>query len=220
MTGYLIYHPPRTITKFDSFTVYHDDISGNQDPYIWNKKFLHTYCHITQMSPQVGNIIFWVSGDTFPKFSYLYCDLVFVVAEKLYWENPNHISFDDNIVDSHEAYIDHYSWSSQHYFKRRRRYTLKADPDKSFQPQDAKDNLVDILPFLIEQQLTLEQVRQGLRAGFNSKPFSLKDNSQSLYSWLDKYATQKIYGFQLYNLRKNNPTYFSSSKRSTNKTSC
>ena len=66
MAGYLIYHPKREVSKFANLVVYHDSTTGNQDPYIWNQPFLHTYCHITQMSPEVGHINFWVGGDTFP----------------------------------------------------------------------------------------------------------------------------------------------------------
>lgn len=53
MSGYLIYHPSRSVATFDTVIVYHDHIGGNQDPYIWNEPFLHTYCHITQMKPDV-----------------------------------------------------------------------------------------------------------------------------------------------------------------------
>ncbi|AFZ58010.1 hypothetical protein H6G54_24175 [Anabaena cylindrica FACHB-243] len=204
MSGYLIYHPRRAVAKFDATTVYHDHTSGNQDPYVWNKQFLHTYCHITQMSPAVGDVNFWVSGDTFPNFSHLYCDLVFVVAEKLYWKNANTIDYNDTIVDSDEAYIDHYRWVEEHHFKRRRRYTLKANPERSFQPQDIEQKLIDILPFVINQGLTIDEVRQGLRSGFNSKPLRL-DSPMLLYDCLKKYATVKLDGIQLQNLRKNNP---------------
>ncbi len=206
MSGYLIYHPSRVRTAFDSITIYHDHIGGNQDPYIWNNQFLHTYCHITQMSPTVGDINFWVSGDFFPNFSYLYCDLVFVVAEKLYWANANTINRNDAIVDSDEAYNDHYRWATcQHHLKRRRRYTLKAEQDRSFQPQNIDQNLINILPFLINQGLSLDAVRQGLRAGFNSKPLKLGSVALSLYNWLEQYAPVKLNGTQLYKLRKDNP---------------
>jgi hypothetical protein len=212
VNGYLIYHPRRTISTFESVTVYHDSIGGNQDPYIWNKSFLHTYCHITQMSPQIGDMNFWVSGDTFPHFSHLYCDLVFLVTEKIYWGNANVITRDDQIVDSDEAYIDHYSWAYQHPFKRRRRFTLKADPERSFQPQTAERKLIDILPFLSKQGLSLEYVRRRLRAGFNSQPLRLEDLVTQLYGWLDQMTVNKLYGTQLYKIRQNNPCLASSSQ--------
>ena len=79
MAGYIIYHPKRQSSTYKNTVIYHDNIRGNQDPYIWNRRFLHTYCHITQLSPKIGYINFWVSGDTFPLFNHLYCDLVFVI---------------------------------------------------------------------------------------------------------------------------------------------
>ncbi|MBW4539697.1 MAG: hypothetical protein KME43_11225 [Myxacorys chilensis ATA2-1-KO14] len=206
MSGYLIYHPARAVSEFDTAAVYHDHIGGNQDPYVWNKQFLHTYCHITQMKPNVGHINFWVSGDSFPDFSHLYCDLVFVVAEKLYWESANTIDCNETIVDTAEAYNDHYRWSHQHYFKRLRRYTLKADPKRSFQPQDREMKLIDILPFLLEQGMTSDDVHQGLRSGFASKPLQLKPLlSSNLYNWFEQHAPIKLDGVQLQSLRKNNP---------------
>lgn len=206
MSGYLIYHPHRAVTKFDAVVVYHDHIGGNQDPYIWNQQFLHTYCHITQMRTNVADINFWVSGDSFPNFSHLYCDLVFVVTEKLYWHSANNIDRDDDIVDTDEAYNDHYRWAiHQHHLKRRRRYTLKADSRLSFQPQNLENNLIDIVPFLINQGMTIEDIRQGLRSGFNSKPLQLGSVVSSLYDWIEQSAAIKLNGMQLQYLRKSNP---------------
>ncbi|MDJ0554775.1 MAG: hypothetical protein QNJ68_10100 [Microcoleaceae cyanobacterium MO_207.B10] len=50
MSGYLIYHPSRLVSAFETIRVYHDTTNGNQDPYLWNQKFLHTYCHIISCS--------------------------------------------------------------------------------------------------------------------------------------------------------------------------
>jgi hypothetical protein len=206
MSGYLIYHPRRAVTKFDTVVVYHDHIGGNQDPYIWNKQFLHTYCHITQMRPDVADINFWVSGDSFPNFSHLYCDLVFVVAEKVYWESANNIDRHDGIVDTDDAYNDHYRWAMhQHHLKRRRRYTLKADSKRSFQPQNLEKNLIDIVPFLVNQGMPIDDIRQGLRSGFNSKPLRLESLAPSLYNWFEQSAAIKLSGVQLQNLRKSSP---------------
>jgi len=101
--GYLIYHPERDVSTFGHYTVYHDSFVGNQDPYIWSPQFLHTYCHITQMSPQEGDINFWVTGDTnFKTFNHLYCDLVFAVKDKKYWCEANAIEPTDPIVNSQQ----------------------------------------------------------------------------------------------------------------------
>lgn len=206
VSGYLIYHPPRAVSRFDTLAVYHDSINGNQDPYLWNTRFLHTYCHITQMSPAVGHINFWVSGDTFPNFTHLYCDLVFVVAAKVYWPEANTIAADDPLVETVEAFVDHYRWATrQHRLKRRRRFTLKADPLRSFQPQDASQRLIDIVPYLQTLGLPIAALRQGLRAGFNSQPFHLGDQAENMYTWLDQHAARKLYGEALQTIRKENP---------------
>ena len=60
--------------RFGGTAVYFDTPSGNQDPYLWNDAFLHSYCHITQFHAEPGDINLWVSGDRFPEFSSLYCD--------------------------------------------------------------------------------------------------------------------------------------------------
>ena len=89
--NYLIYHPKRQISEIGDLKVYHDSFGHNEDPYIWNKNFLHSFCHITQIKPEVGSRIFWISGDTYPDFNRLNCDCVFVVKEKIYWTTANKI---------------------------------------------------------------------------------------------------------------------------------
>lgn len=203
MNGYLIYHPPRAVSRIGSVTVYHDPIGGNEDPYVWNWRFLHTYCHITQMSPQINDINFWVSGNTFPNFNVLYCDLVFVVECKEYWPDANTITRDSPIVDSDTTYQDHYRWAMwQHRLKRRRRYTLKANTATSFQPQDATQKLLNILPMLNTLGLTLEQLQRGLRAGFNSKPMPLGAKAGDLYTMVYEAASIHLYGEELEILRQ------------------
>ena len=213
MNGYLIYHPKRCKSTFGNIKVYHDSTIGNQDPYIWNVQFLHTFCHITQMRSEIANINYWVTWDKFPNFSHLYCDLIFFVEQKLYWKQPNAIDRDDPIVDSMEAFIDHYQWAcGEHCFKRRRRFTLKADPDRSFQPQDANGELIDIVPFLVDAGLSLDELNRKSRAGFNSQPFYLDNRvANSLYEWLQQQASIKLTGKVLKLIRRNNPQLASSS---------
>lgn len=201
MSGYLVYHPARAITHLDGHTVYHDHINGNQDPYIWNTQFLHTYCHITQMSAQEGDINFWVSGNTFPLFTELYCDLIFTVQEKIYWPEANHITRHAPVVDSDTAFHDHYQWVWQHPFKRRRRFTLKATRSTSFQPQDSHGNLINILPLLQELGFSLDTLQRGLRAGFNSKPMRLEQHAEQLFLLLSEGASIKHFGESLALLR-------------------
>lgn len=205
MSGYLIYHPTRCTSVIDSVTVYHDRNSGNQDPYVWNRQFLHSYCHITQLKSTKGHINFWVSSGNLRTFTHLYCDLVFVVAEKIFWEEANAIERNDPLVDSDEAWHDHYKWFFQHWFKKRRRYTLKADAIQSFQPQDANHHLIDVVPFLAANSIPLEMLQQGLRAGFNSRPYWLGNLAPKLYDWLNKQAPIKLTGIRLEEIRRKHP---------------
>jgi hypothetical protein len=210
MSGYLMYHPPRQIATFVDYTVYHDPIrQSNQDPYVWNKQFLHTYCHITQMRSEINTINFWVTWDAFPNFSQLYCDLVFVVQNKYYWKERNHIDCTDPIVDSKEAFNDHYQWPAcgEHVFKKRKRFTLKAHPECSFQPQDANKERIDVVRFLVDKKgLSLDELHRKSRAGFNSQPFYLDDGiAKSLYEWLEQQASIKLTGNILECIRQNNP---------------
>lgn len=201
--GYLIYHPKREIYNDGGNVVYHGSFQGNQDPYIWNEEFLHTFCHITQMKPEIGHINFWVSGDTFPNFTKLYCDLVFVVAKKEYWSESNQILENDKLIDSSIAYKDHYVWHHEHYFKRRRRFTLKADPFKSFQPQDHKGNLIDIIPVLDKYELNISVLQKGLREGKGSNPLKItKETAKALKEELHKQSQIKLKGLALQKLRK------------------
>ena len=169
----LVYHPRRVRRRFGDTTVYFDSTAGNQDPYLWNDAFLHSYCHITQMRPEIGDINLWVSGDRFPEFSRLYCDLVFVVAGKHQWAEANDLSRSDPLVDSAAAWADHYRWYAQHPFQRRSRFTLKADPELSFQPQDRDGTLIDIIPLLRTHGFTLDMLRAGMRAGTGSRPLTI-----------------------------------------------
>lgn len=159
------------------------------------------------MKPREGDTIFWVNGDKSPDFSNLCCDLVFVVQEKKYWENANSISQKSDIVDSREAYIDHYQWAeSQHYFKRRRRFTLKADPIRSFQPQNHDGSLIDIVPFLSTVNLPINIIRENFRGNRCTKPITLNEYIVSaLYQWLCDKASIKLNGKELERVRKQYP---------------
>jgi hypothetical protein len=213
-SGYLIYHPKRETRKFGKTAVYFDKTKGNQDPYVWNIRFLHTFCHITEMSPEKGHICFWVSRGSNPKSPQLFCDLVFVVTSKKYWQHANKISRRNAIVDSDEAWNDHYRWGNlnegqHHYFKGRRRFTLKADSKRSFQPQDKNGALIDIAPFLHKSCcFTNKQLwNKGAR------PLRMECNAQNLYGWICKQATTKLYGEELRVIRMKNSSLASSNER-------
>lgn len=197
---WLIYHPKRQITVLGKMTVHHDNFGGNEDPYIWHDNFLHTYCHITQLTNNPGQINFWISGDIYPNFSKLYCDCVFVIKEKCYWKDRNSIDCSDSIVDNKQTYEHHYKWAENghHVYKKRRRYTLKADSKKSFQPQDNNGNLIDILPFLNCHGIDTKTLINSMTSKKGSRPFQLDNGiGKRLYDYLYKTATTKLYGKNL-----------------------
>ena len=196
MNGRLLYHQDLEKTKVGNITAYSDDFDGNQDPYIWQEVFLHTYCHMGQMREHFnmprghteverGDINFWITSDVRGDYSNLYCDLVFVVADKVYWRTPNHIDRSEPPAksDSDAAFEEHYAWVGQHCFKPEkiakgyRRFTLKADPLKSFQPQDAHGNLLDIRPLLEELNVNIVELEKALgpkKRGRYALPFLLE----------------------------------------------
>lgn len=207
MAGWVVYHPKRIISEKNGIKIYHDKTSGNQDPYIWNERFLHTYCHMSQIKqPKKNDIIFWVSGDTFPNFNKLFCDLVFVVESKIYWKERNDINEDDDIIDSNEAFIDHYRWVEQHNYKRRKRYTLKANSEKSFQPQNKNMDLVSIEAEILQiYGGDIYGLRDKLVANIGSKPLKLEDSTAcELYNEINIKSQIKLYGKELQCIRKEN----------------
>lgn len=200
MSHYLIYHPKRNISLVNGIKVYCDSFIGNQDPFIWNRKFLHTYCHATQMKNEPGQINFWVSDEKMTNFQHLYCDCVFVVAEKHFWENRNLIDKTDKIVDNRQAFICHYQWANlgEHKLTRRRRYTLKADPERSFQAQTVNSTLIDIVPFLINNGITLQDLHAGIITKRGSRPMEIPDElGRALYGYLYNEAVTKLKGAEL-----------------------
>ena len=197
---WLIYHPKRERTVIGNLTVHHDNFEGNEDPYIWHDNFLHTYCHITQMTNVPGQINFWISGDKYPNFSKLFCDCVFVIKDKCYWKDRNSIDISDSIVDNEQTFEHHYKWANcgHHKLKKRNRYTLKADSKKSFQPQDNNGVLIDILPFLNSQGIETNTLISAMTSKMGSRPFQLdSDIGIKLYDYLFKTATIKLYGENL-----------------------
>jgi len=205
--SWLIYHPKRQITVIGKLTVHHDNFGGNEDPYIWHDNFLHTYCHITQLTNITGQINFWISGDMYPNFSKLFCDCVFVIKDKIYWTDKNSIDISDSIVDNEQTFEHHYKWvnNGHHNYKKRKRYTLKADNNKSFQPQDNNGNLIDILPFLNSQGIETNILISSMTSKKGSRPFQLdSDIGENLYNYLYETATTKLFGENLKNKHPNN----------------
>jgi hypothetical protein len=208
MSSHLIYHPSRVSRSFDGTVVHYDRTSGNQDPFIWNRSFLHTFCHMTQLrDPRPGDINFWVSSPRLQRFSTLLCDLVFVISERHQWRERNRISEDDPIVDSAISYQDHYRWAMrQHRLVRRHRKTLKADPDRSFQPQAADGSLIDVVPLLTSMGYPLSRLREGLINGYQSKPLAIEQtDAKALYDLIQQRATRQLRGKDLGRIRAREP---------------
>lgn len=208
MSSHLIYHPARIRQTFGSTVVHFDETTGNQDPFLWNRSFLHTFCHMPQLqNPQLGDINFWVSSAKLQGFSYLLCDLVFIIAERRQWQERNAIAESDTIVDSEVSYQDHYRWvERQHTFTRRHRKTLKADPARSFQPQAADGSLIDIVPILASMGYTIPSLRDGLTNNYQSKPMPIsKPHADSLYDAIQRMASIRINGAQLQCIREQHP---------------
>jgi len=201
MNSYLIYHPRRCLSKVGIYNVYHDKFGGNEDPYIWNEKFLHSFCHIPQITKEIGQINFWVSGDTYPNFSQLFCDCVFVVKEKIIWQRINSINRNDPVVDNSQTYKHHYKWVHQHPFKKKKRYTLKADPHSSYQPQTINQVLLDIIPFLNSNGISTKNLIQQITSQGGSRPFKMIQSfGEKLYDYINANAGIKIYGISLQHL--------------------
>lgn len=112
------------------------------------------------------------------------------------------IGKEDPIVDNIQTYEHHYKWANpphnQHPFKKRRRYTLKAHPDKSFQPQNSDKTLFDILPFLNKKGLKTEQLVKAITSSRGAGPFKLENNlGLELYDFLKYNAPINLTGQQL-----------------------
>lgn len=125
------------------------------------------------------------------------------MSEKHFWENSNSISDSDLIVDSPQAYTNHYNWANKgsHPLKRRKRYTLKGDSEKSFQPQSAINSLIDILPFLNKNGLEPEELINSITSKRGSRPFKLSsDLGNQLYDFLYSESGHRVKGSELKNL--------------------
>ena len=219
MKGRLLYHQNLVKTKVKDLTAYSDNFSGNQDPYIWQKGFLHTYCHMGQMREhfnmprdhtevEIEDINFWITSDVRGDYSKLFCDLVFLVANKVCWRTPNHINRTEPPAqsDTDAAFEEHYAWFGQHCFKPKkiekgyRRFTLKVDPLKSFQPQDANWNLLNIRPLLEELDVDIIKLEKALgpkKRGRYALPFLLEaQKASALYARIreKKFAPVQLTG--------------------------
>lgn len=256
MATWICWHPMREELEVyddeikEKRIVYCDKPSHNQDPYIWNDPFLHTYCHMNSMkSVSKGDTIIWVTSRQFQyenesidtlkvmreqkgkRIFYnatnsLLCDLVFVVAEIEFWENPNNAAYNsEKFVSKHtpEAINDHYKWAIiDHEWKKRKngKKTLWADSENSFQITDSNNHMLDILDGIKECNLELDEkeIISGLthsardydnngRGRTQCKAFKTElsvDQTKQLTSWLINKgaASNLLKSDKLYKIRK------------------
>lgn len=89
--------------------------------------------------------------------------------------------------------------------RRRSRYTLKADPVRSFQAQAADGTLIDIVPLLQEQGISLPELRAGMRAGTGSQPMTVPAAKARAIAEMLKRAPVGLARPELRKLRRENP---------------
>jgi len=130
---------------------------------------------------------------------------VFVVAGKCPWDDANDLNRDDPLVDSDEAWADHYRWYAQHPFTRRSRYTLKADPGRSFQAQSEDGSLIDVVPLLRDQGIGLHELQAGMHAGTGSQPMTIAIAAAEAIKETLKHAPRILTGPELRKVRLNHP---------------
>jgi hypothetical protein len=222
MNAYLLYHQAVHTSRLPcGIAVYHDHPRDNQDPYIWNKQFLHTYCHMKALRKETpefleGDLRFWVSaGEGVARKGYaaLLCDLVFVVKDQHSWSNLSDLKVkDDPRTDSPEeitteTYEDHYKpGASDHPLPEGEEYvTVKAHPYDSFQPLNEQQQRYDIFSFLKKKVDTAALWKAINFTPRSSYPFPLDpDVAGLLYERLKK-APCKRTGEELQPLRRQYP---------------
>lgn len=135
MPSYIIFHPDRQRQTIDVRAdvlrngavekdwvgrVLVDSINvGNEDPWCLSQPWMYSYCHATQVKRSrmgEGDIIFFVSGADADR-ELLRCDTVFVVEERLAWDNGK----------VPEQLADKYQEGSQEW-KRHLKYGLPDEP--------------------------------------------------------------------------------------------
>lgn len=190
----IIYHPPRIKVDYNNENfIYCDSFNWNQDPYIWNKEFLYSFCHITQIRQefkQKDYIYFFVNSLNLKNIlddKELYLDTVFYVDEAKEWEIVNKIYRKSEVIPKYNienTFSEHFSWVNkwQHIFKKRKhRYTLYWCPNKSFLISKNKEmlNIYDDI-----RELILNENWENRFLAWNwSKPFYIDaETTNKLYS--------------------------------------
>ncbi len=221
MNAYLLYQwDVKVIPLPSGIIVYTDSPKNNQDPYIFNEQFLHTYCHMKAVSKggiHPDDLYFWVNageGVIRKNVKELLCDLVFVVKNQMPWPKPpQELAETDRYIDSPQAWQDHYRWASiDHPYKPEQvqtgigRVTVKADPNRSFQPVDQDQQRIDVKPLLLSAGMDWETIKHAIVGNaFASFPLPLKPAvARSLYGVLSSQQYVQRTGKWLHHLRQEN----------------
>ena len=211
-------HKDRVKVKIDDINVYCDSFYRNQDPYIWNESFLHTYCKINQIKVselKKGDKIFWLTRQGKNKW---FVDLVFIVERVHYWEKGKesksnskdikdseyaHYNFVElsNVEYDEISYQDHYKWANIDHPKKssrcKRRVTLIASKE-SYQPQTKKGELIEI-----DSSFKVSFEREPSNRGFLCKKLT-QCEVNCIDQYIENRCKRKLTGELLANLRRNN----------------
>lgn len=220
MNSFIMFHAERTKLILDEDNIcYCDSFNGNQDPYIFAPRFLHSYCKINQLpisKMKKGDTILWFTKDESQKEKgEWFCDLVFILDEIKIW-NPIPDSFNANYKNNytksdirqcvtHEREErDHFRWAGIDHPKgenSHKRITLFANSKESFQPLNSENNLICMDEFCQDELgLDLSIIKGGPR-GY---PKRVLDENQcnKILNYINEESHKKLHGKQLQEIRE------------------
>ena len=218
MNVFIMFHAERYKLILDKNNIcYCDSFKGNQDPYIFAPRFLHSYCKINSLpisKMKKGDTVIWLTKDNSQKGKW-FCDLIFVIDEIKIWNPlPGYGSFDyknDYRLSDITKYIthkregrDHFYWAGIDHPKgenAHKRITLFANPKESFQPLDSDNNLICMDELCHEiPELDFSTIKGGPR-GY---PKTVIDENQfnKIKEFIDKRVHKKLHGDQIQKIRE------------------
>lgn len=200
MPNYIMLHQNRIKVKIGDIVVYCDDFKGNQDPYIWSKNFLNTYCKTSQIKAselKKGDKLFWFSRQGRRSDDRWFVDLVFIVDKVIYWERSDK----ERNVDGY-PFEDHFKWAKFDHPKigdrPKRRFTIIASKE-SYQPQTENKELIEIIDSDI-----LELFKHS---SCGSKGFKCEEINSEDIKKIENYILEnkkiELKGLDLFKLRSN-----------------
>lgn len=209
MTCYILHHYKRQKAEYEDgkYIYFENNEWINICPYIFNNRFIHTFCKAFPLEKEIWNIYFWVYAKwNLQKTSItnIFCDIIFVAWEKVVWKSPNNLRWKHSGKELYYENIENilyrnhfkYCYDKKHHklAKDTKRITLFADPNRSYQPQDENNNLIDIKPFLkgLYSQEHLTNAFQEKR-WWGKKNLKLTDKQwETLYKEIENILAKKI----------------------------